>query len=126
MKKNKIIYWTSTGIIVAVMVFSVINFTFFNGYPFPDGAFIHLGLPVYFKIELTVAKILGLLALLIPGTTPRIKEFAYFGFAITLISASIAHFSTGDSFFPFIIDPVFFLCVLIISYRYYHKILRVK
>src|SRR4249920_2521112 len=38
------------------------------------------------------AKILGVLALLIPSIPARIKEFAYFGFGITLISASIAHF----------------------------------
>ena len=122
MKKDKIIYWTTTGIVCSVMVFSVINFTFFDRYPFSEGAFVHLGLPGYFKIELTVAKILGLSALLIPNIPARIKEFAYFGFAITLISASIAHFSSGDGIFPFIIDPLLFLGLLIVSYLYYHKI----
>ena len=122
MKKDKIIYRTSTVIVCFVMLFSVINFTFIDRYPFPEGAFIHLGLPDYFKIELTVAKLLGLLALLIPNTPAKIKEFAYFGFAITLISASIAHFSMGDGIFPFIIDPLLFLIALIVSYLYYHKI----
>jgi hypothetical protein len=122
MKKDRIIYWVSTGIVCAVMVFSVINFTFIDHYPFPEGAFKHLQLPGYFKIELTVAKILGLFALLIPNIPIRIKEFAYFGFAITLISATIAHSSTGDPLFPFIIDPVFFLIALIFSYVFYHKI----
>ena len=126
MKRDKIIYYTSTGIVCAVMVFSVINFTFLDGYPFPEGGFKHLHLPGYFKIELTVAKILGLLALLIPGLPLKIKEFAYFGFAITLISATIAHSSTGDPFFPFIIDPVFFLIVLSVSYVYYHKMHRLQ
>jgi hypothetical protein len=59
-------------------------------------AFAHLGLPNWFRIELTVAKILGALALLIPTIPNRIKEFAYCGFAITLISAIIAHSSSGD------------------------------
>src|SRR5258706_3631079 len=122
MKKDKIIYWTATGIVCSVMLFSVINFTFIDHYPFPEGAFVHLRLPNYFKIELTVAKILGLSALLIPNIPAKIKEFAYFGFAITLVSASIAHFSTGDAFFPFIIDPLGFLCILIVSYLYYHII----
>ena len=108
------------------MVFSVVNFTFINGYPFPEGAFKHLQLPGYFKIELTVAKILGLLALLTPNIPMRIKEFAYFGFAITLISATIAHASTGDPFFTFIIDPVLFLIALVISFVYYHKIYLLK
>lgn len=124
MKKNKIIYSVSTGIVVTVMLFSIINFTFIDHYPFPEGAFVHLGLPAFFKVELTVAKILGLIALLLPTVPARIKEFAYFGFAITLVSACIAHTFTGDPFFPFIIDPVFFLAALIVSYVYYHKTKR--
>jgi hypothetical protein len=54
------------------------------------GAFAHFGLPDWFRIELTVAKTLGALALLIPTIPNRIKEFAYCGFAITPISAVIA------------------------------------
>jgi hypothetical protein len=126
MKKDKTIYWIATAIVAAVMLFSVINFTFLDGYPFPEGAFKHLQLPGYFKVELTVAKILGLIVLLLPKLPVRLKEFAYFGFAITLISATIAHTSIGDAFFPFIIDPIFFLTALIFSYIYYHKIHRLQ
>lgn len=126
MRKDKIIYWTTTGIVCAVMVFSIINFTFFDRVQYPEGAFVHLGLPNYFKIELTVAKILGVFALLIPGIPRKIKEFAYFGFAITLISASIAHFSVGDAYRPplymlYILDPLIFLGTLIVSYWYFNK-----
>ena len=73
----------------------------------------------WFRVELTVAKILGALALLIPTIPNRIKEFAYFGFAITLISAIIAHSSSGDGIAS--LDPIVFLGVLIVSYWYYHK-----
>jgi hypothetical protein len=48
MKKNKIIYRISTGVVSAVMVFSIINFTFIDHYPFREGAFVHLGLPPLF------------------------------------------------------------------------------
>lgn len=121
MKKNKRIYWITTGIVSAVMVFSIINFTFFDDYIYPEGAFNHIGLPGYFRVELTIAKVLGVLALLIPTIPHKIKEFAYFGFGITLLSASIAHFSTGDSIL-YIIDPLLFFVVLSISYLYYRKI----
>ena len=121
MKKIKIIYWTTTGIVSAVMVFSIINFTFFDNYIYPEGAFTHIGLPNYFRVELTIAKVLGVLALLIPSVPFKIKEFAYFGFAITLFSASIAHYATGDGLM-YIIDPLLFLTTLIISYRYFLKI----
>ena len=42
-------------------------------------------------------------------------EFAYFGFGITLVSASIAHYSVGDPAL-FVIDPLLFLSALIASY----------
>lgn len=125
MKKNKRIYWITTGIVSAVMVFSVINFTFFDDYIYPEGAFNHIGLPDYFRVELTIAKVLAVLALLIPTIPHKIKEFAYFGFGITLLSASIAHFSTGDGIL-YIIDPLLFFVVLCISYVYYLKIRAVE
>jgi hypothetical protein len=61
-KREKVIYRTTTSIVCAVMIFSVINFIFNDHFPFPngpEGAFVHLGLPHYFKIELTTAKILA-------------------------------------------------------------------
>jgi hypothetical protein len=99
------------------MVFSAINFNLSNPVGPMKGAFHHLGLPDYFKIELTIAKALGVLALLIPNVPAKMKEFAYFGFSITLVSASIAHFSVGDGIM-FVVDPLIFLSILIVSYLY--------
>lgn len=120
MKRDKTIYWIATGIVCSVMVFSAVNFNLPNPVGPMKGAFAHLGFPDYFRIELTVAKVLGVLALLIPGIPRTIKGFAYSGFAITLISASIAHFSSGDSLL-FIVDPLLFLAVLAVSYFYSTK-----
>lgn len=129
MKKDRIVYWTTTGIVCAVMVFSIINFNVKNPVG-PEiyrieGPFPHLGLPDYLRVELTIAKTLGVLALLIPAFPLKIKEFAYFGFAITLASASIAHFSSGDGLL-FIIDPLIFLGILTVSYVYFNKIRSYK
>jgi hypothetical protein len=44
----------------------------------------------------------------------------YFGFGITLVSASIAHLSCGDGIL-FVLDPLIFLCVLVVSYLYFLK-----
>jgi len=122
-KKGRILYWTTTGIDCAVMIYSILNFTLFDRFPFREGGFVHLGLPGYFKAELTIAKILGVLALLIPAVPAKIKEFAYFGFAITLVSAAIAHFSRGDARLSplFIVDPLVFLCLLAVSWFYFDK-----
>jgi len=58
-------------------------------------AFTHLGFPAYFRVELALAKLLGVMLLLTP-VPARLKEWAYAGFAITLASALIAHLSVGD------------------------------
>jgi hypothetical protein len=58
-------------------------------------AFTHLGFPAYFRMELSWAKLLGVVLLLAP-VPARLKEWAYAGFAITLGSALIAHLSVGD------------------------------
>lgn len=122
-KRDKIIYWTTTGIVCSVMVFSAINFNLNDPFGPFERPFAHLGLPDYLRIELTVAKTLGVLALLVPGIPRKLKEFAYFGFAITLISASIAHFSSGDGIL-FVIDPLLFLSALLVSYLYFNRINR--
>jgi DoxX-like family len=58
-------------------------------------AFAHLGFPDYFRVELAWAKLLGVVVLLAPMAA-RLKEWAYAGFATTLVSALVAHVSVGD------------------------------
>jgi hypothetical protein len=58
-------------------------------------AFTHLGFPAYFRVELSWAKLLGVVLLLAPAPA-RLKEWAYAGFAIDLVSAVIAHLAVGD------------------------------
>jgi DoxX-like protein len=75
-------------------------------------------------VELTTAKVLGLLALQIPQVPRKVKEFAYFGFGITLISAAFVHYSVGDATnlsVLFVLDPLFFLCALVVSYVYFER-----
>jgi hypothetical protein len=58
-------------------------------------AFTHLGFPAYFRVELSYAKLLGMVLLLAPVPS-RLKEWTYAGFAFDLGSALIAHFAVGD------------------------------
>jgi hypothetical protein len=58
-------------------------------------AFTRLGFPAYFRIELSWAKLLGVVLLLAP-VAARLKEWAYAGFAINLASALLAHLAVGD------------------------------
>ena len=116
-KRDRVIYWASTAFVAAIMLWSAYNFSLNEKM---KGAFAHLGLPNWFRVELTVAKVLGAFALLIPAAPRRIKEFAYFGFAITLISASIAHLASGDGILFELGHSTVFLS-LVVSYIYDRK-----
>ena len=92
----------STAVIINFWVFTAlfclqIGFTAYAQLRLPQVAemFTHLGFPDYFRVELSWAKLLGIVLLLAPVSV-RLKEWAYAGFAITLGSALIAHFSLGD------------------------------
>ncbi len=117
MKKDKIIYWTSTGFVAVMMLFAA--FSYLTTVEAKVG-FTHLGFPDYFRIELGIAKGLGAIALLLPFIPVRIKEFAYFGFVITFISAFIAHLSSGDPL-KVAIGPIVALVIIGVSYIYYYK-----
>ena len=92
MKRIVIGYW-----IVTALFCLQIGFTACAQLQLPQvaEAFTRLGFPDYFRVELALAKLLGVVLLLAP-VPARLKEWAYAGFAITLGSAVIAHFSVGD------------------------------
>ena len=92
----------SKGIVIGFWIVTVIfclqiAFTAYAQLRLPQVAemFTHLGFPDYFRVELSWAKLLGVVLLLAP-VSARLKEWAYAGFAIILGSALIAHFSVGD------------------------------
>jgi DoxX-like protein len=92
----------SKGIVVGFWIVTAlfclqIGFTAYAQLRLPQVAemFTHLGFPDYFRVELSWAKLLGVVLLLAPVPAP-LKEWAYAGFAITLGSALIAHFAVGD------------------------------
>ena len=118
MKTNKIIYWISTSIVTAMMLFSA--FGYFTN-PDMKAAFVHLGFPGYFRIELATLKVLGAVALILPTVSEKIKTLAYFGFALTFVSAFIAHTASGDPV-SVAVMPIIFLVILLVSYLYYRKL----
>jgi hypothetical protein len=117
MKKNKTLYWIITGIFAAFMLFSAIP----DIMVVPEAVTFmsHLGYPRYIIPFLGVAKLLGVIAILIPGF-PRIKEWAYAGLFFDILGAAysgIANdgFKAGELF---MVLPIAFL---FISYFLYHK-----
>jgi uncharacterized membrane protein len=62
---------------------------------------------------LGIAKLLGVIALLVPGW-PRLKEWAYAGFTFAWISASVAHYLANQKAEAGM--PVALLVLLAVSY----------
>lgn len=117
MRKIKITYYITTGMLSVAMAFSTYAYL---TKPELKEAFTHLGFPGYFRIELAVAKLLAAIALWLPMRLA--KEAAYIGLAISFLSAFIAHAAVGDPAAN-IIYPLFVLTVLILSYLTYRQLL---
>ena len=120
MKKTKIIYWVFTIIFAILMLVSSIP----DVLQVPDAvAFMtQLGYPRYFTPFIGVAKILGVIALLIPGF-PRIKEWAYAGLAFDLIGAIYSGIASGGAS-PQMLFMLAWVIPYVGSYVYWHKLLR--
>jgi uncharacterized membrane protein YphA (DoxX/SURF4 family) len=116
-KKLKITYWVFTGSFSALMILASIPDIL--SVPEAVAIFKHLGYPSYLLPFIGVAKLLGVIAVLIPGF-PRIKEWAYAGLCFDLIGALYSGLAVGDPVSS-IIPAVIGLILLTGSYIFYHK-----
>jgi DoxX-like family len=115
-KRNKIIYWISTGLIA---LFELSGAFFMNSEMAKEGMR-HLGLPDWFRWEVSIGHVIGGILLIAP-VGKRLKEWTYVAFGIDFISAFIAYLSI-DGFGATTLSPLISFAILIISYVYYHKI----
>ncbi len=117
-RTTTMVYWTVTVLFCLEMSFTA----YYELLPQGMQAFARLGFPnSYFRIELSLAKLVGVAALLIPLVPARIMEWAYAGFAINLISAIIAHLSIRD--IPLAFAPsTITLALWALSYHFWHRL----
>ncbi|KAA2238428.1 DoxX family protein [Chitinophaga agrisoli] len=120
MKKINIAYWIITGLLSALLLMGSI----------PDvvkhsdaiALFQKLGYPEYLLPFLGIAKILGIITILIPGF-PRLKEWAYAGLTYDLAGAMYSSISIGEpisNWFFFFIG----FAMIAASYILHHKRLK--
>jgi uncharacterized membrane protein YphA (DoxX/SURF4 family) len=118
MKKNKIAYWITTGLIF--LMEGVMPALTSQTKRAKEGIS-HLGYPEYFGNALVVFKVLGALILILPKLPRKLKELAYAGFTFNFLFASISHGAVDgvnfQTFFPLII-----LAILATSYYNYSKL----
>lgn len=118
MKKNKIIFWTTTAII---FIMEGIIPAFTSQTELAKQGISHLGYPLYFGNALVVFKVLGAVSLIIPQVPKRLKELAYAGFTFNFLFASISHFAVDGFGFQGIF-PLIFLGLLALSFIHYQKL----
>jgi uncharacterized membrane protein YphA (DoxX/SURF4 family) len=121
MKTTKIIYWIVTGLFAAMMLMSGIQ----NAMNTADSVALisaGLGFPEYFVPMIGYAKILGAIAIVIPGF-PRIKEWAYAGLFFDLAGATYASIAKFG-FMPQTSFMFLFVAFCLGSYFLYHKVYK--
>jgi hypothetical protein len=116
-KTTRIIYWVTTAIYA---LFSISGIFFINN-PQAAAGMVHLGIPEWFALELTIGKAIGGIIIIIPMIPARLKEWAYVAFGIDCISATIA-FLAVDGAVPKSFSPLIFFVLLLISYITFHKL----
>ncbi len=118
-KSNNVIYWISTSLFAALMIFSAVG-----GLQPSQQAIqvIHdgLGYPVYFIQFISVAKLLGSVVILIPGLN-RIKEWAYAGLFFDLAGAVYSGIASSGKFDPMMLTLAIWILPGIVSYYLWHK-----
>lgn len=121
MKTTKILYWVFT-ILFAILMFGSAIPDVLSSPEAVKGMHGGLGYPLYFVPFIGVAKMLGVIAILIPGY-PRLKEWAYAGLMFDLIGATYSIFCVPqpDGKWYFMLGP---LAIAICAYVFYRKKLR--
>jgi hypothetical protein len=119
LKATNTVYWICTIIFAALMVFSAVG-----GIKPSQQAIqiIHdgLGYPVYFIQFISIAKLFGVIAILIPGLN-RIKEWAYAGLFFDLAGATYSGLAGSGKFDPLILTMLIWIVPGILSYYFWHK-----
>ena len=122
-KRINTLYWTFTIIFSALMLFSA-----WDGLLVTDDSIkiIHgmLGYPEYFIPFTGWAKLIGVIAILIPGFN-RIKEWAYAGLFFDLAAAIYSGIAVAKRFDPMMLTLLAWIVPGILSYVYWHKKMRI-
>ena len=116
-KSVRVIYWITTVLFALFMLFGGVTEVMQN--PTAVEGIVSLGYPAYFLMILGIAKVLGSIAI-VQNKYKTIKEWAYAGFTIDILSASasLAYSGAGIGFSLF---PLVFLAVMFVSYASWKK-----
>lgn len=112
-KRKLIIYWVAAALLAFGMLASGLE-QVFRAQAMID-ILVHLGYPVYLMSILGTWKILGVIAILIPGFK-LLKEWAYAGFFFAMTGALVSHLVCGDTGVKEILGPLMQTVFVILSW----------
>ena len=123
-KTTNLIYWISTIIFSALMIFSAV------GGIQPSQQAIQLmhnglGYPVYFIQFISIAKLIGAIVLLIPGLNRSIKEWAYAGLFFDLAGAVYSGVASSGKFDPMMLMILVWILPGAVSYYNWRKRIKI-
>jgi hypothetical protein len=119
MKKTNVLYWIFTGLFAAAMLFSSIGNVMVNEASVQLITDI-LHFPKYMIPFFGVAKVIGVIGILVPGLPRWIKEWSYAGLFFDLTGAMYAFISV-TGFQVQQLGMLMFFIPGILSYIYFHK-----
>ncbi len=117
-KTINILYWTFTILFAGLMAFTAVP----DVLMLPEAIqyIAALGYPRYIIPFIGVAKLLGAVAILIPGLN-KIKEWAYAGLFIDLAGAAYSGLAISPAFDPKILGMLMFIIPGVLSYYFWNK-----
>lgn len=123
MKKLNVLYWVVTGLFAAFMLSTALPnlLSTKETIDFIAGG---LGYPAYIIPFLGVAKLLGSIAILVPGY-PKIKEWAYAGLFFDLIGATYSAVAV-NGFEPSLLFMLLPFALAGLSYGFYNARLKAQ
>ncbi len=118
MKKYKIIFWVTTGLI---FLFEGVMVAFTSQSEMSIQGITSLGYPVYFAGMLAVFKVVGSIVLIVPKFPKNVKEWAYAGFGIDFLCAFFSLYMVMGMT-SMLLVPLLAMVLLVLSYTSYKKL----
>jgi len=107
------IYWISTGLISVFLALS--TYTYFFSQVTKEGLR-DLGFPDFFIIQLGILQLVAAIILLVPNLPMYLKDWAYAGVGLFLLTALVAHIAHKDSILIMILLVVLFVILGVSRY----------
>ncbi len=93
-KLDKLLYWISTGLVLALMAWSAVTYVVMHD--FMAGYFTKMGYPTYIIYPLAGLKLVAIIVVL-TNRYNDLKNMVYAAYYINMALATAAHLSIGDT-----------------------------